>query len=102
MTGSISRAFEVLALLIILVLLIVGLVTTSGRRTQRIVVSQRVTVQSGDSLWTVAAAHPVAGMSTAQVADLLATSNDLSGQLVRPGQVILVPSESPDQMLAAR
>jgi LysM repeat protein len=92
----------VLALLIILILLIVGLVTTSGRGTDKTILSQQLKVKAGDSLWTVAAAHPVAGMSTAQVADLLTTSNDLSGQLIRPGQVILVPSQPANQMLAAR
>jgi LysM repeat protein len=101
-TIATSGALEVLALLIILILLIVGLVTTSGRGPEKVVLSQRVKVQSGESLWAVAAAHPVAGMSTAQVADLLATSNDLSERLVRPGQILRVPTESANQMLAAR
>jgi hypothetical protein len=75
---------------------------TSGRGAEPLPLSRELKVQSGDTLWTLAAQHPIAGMTTAQVADLLAESNGLPTRMVLPGQVILVPCGSPDQRLASK
>jgi hypothetical protein len=97
----VSGRLEVLTLIVIAVLLILGAVVTSPRSapTTSLTTSK---VAVGDSLWTLAAAHPVDGLTTAQVAELLVRANHLDGPLVSPGQTILVPAESPAVRLAAR
>jgi hypothetical protein len=88
--------------LIIALLLVVGLVSTSGREAPVTSGSQSLKVHGGDTLWTLASQHPVKGMSTAEVVDMLAQSNGLAGYSLAPGQVITVPSDAPGSRLAAK
>jgi len=97
-----TRTLEWAALLIIALLLLVGLVSTSGRQASMPFQSQSLKVQTGDTLWTLAAQHPVEGMSTAEVADMLAKENGLAGCSLVPGQVIVVPSGPCERRLAAK
>ncbi len=100
-TRSISGGLELLALIVIAGLLVLGAVVTSPRSAPTpSLTALKVTV--GDSLWTLAATHPVDGLTTAQVSDLLVEANHLEGPLVSPGQTIMVPAESPGRRLAAR
>jgi len=50
------------------------------------------TVEPAGSLWTLAAAHPVEGLSTAETATLIAEENGLESAILRPGQIVRVPS----------
>jgi hypothetical protein len=93
---------EVFALAAIALLLILGAVITSGSTTSPSPSWSRLQVQAGDNLWTLAAAHPVAGLTTAEAADLLVNKNHLDGGLIVQGQVLLVPAASATQGLAAR
>lgn len=65
----------------------------SAIATQNVVSYQQVCVSEGDSLWSLAADHPVWGMSTKQVVELLITENDLQGSIIHPGQVLNVPAD---------
>jgi LysM repeat protein len=100
-TGATSGRLEVIALIIIVVLLIFGALATRGTPVVSPSLS-RLKVQAGDSLWILAAEHPVAGLTTAQLADFLAKTNRIEGGRILPGQTILVPAGSFDQRLAAR
>jgi len=52
-----------------------------------------IRVRSGDSLWSIAAAHPVEGLDTARAAELIAEINDLEGAALTAGSAILVPGD---------
>lgn len=56
---------------------------------------ERVTVESGDTLWDLARAHAVSGLSDADMVDYLVRANHLDSQSVlRPGQEVLVARAS--------
>ncbi len=98
---TVSGRLEVIVLIVIAVLLILGAVVTSPR-TEPAPSLTALKVTAGDSLWTLAARHPIDGLTTAQVSEILMRANHLDAPLVTPGQTILVPDESPGRRLAAR
>lgn len=49
-------------------------------------------VTTGDSLWEVAAAHADEGEDLRAVVFEIKELNDLSGSIIQPGQVLLVPA----------
>ncbi|MHB1016298.1 MAG: LysM peptidoglycan-binding domain-containing protein [Coriobacteriia bacterium] len=62
-----------------------------------------VTVQESGTLWALARAHPVDGLSTAETVDLIQRSNHLDSALITPGQALRVPApEGNDTALASR
>lgn len=61
-----------------------------------------VKVAHGDSLWSIAQTHPIAGLTTAQTVDLIAEKNGLSHSGVVPGAVILAPAEDAAGAVAMR
>ena len=63
----------------------------------------RVFVEQGDTLWSLAQAHPVSGHTTEQTARLIAELNSLDTSEVTAGHVIKLP-QAGDQapMLAQR
>lgn len=60
-----------------------------------------ISVGPNDSLWVVAAAHPVAGRSTAETVELICERNNLASATIHPGQTILVPQNSYSQTAVA-
>lgn len=52
-----------------------------------------VRVSPADTLWSIAAAHRLPGMSTAQMVRLIADTNELSGPGLCTGAVLRVPAE---------
>lgn len=63
----------------------------------------QVTVTPGSTLWDIARAHPVSGLSTAETVRVICSQNALSSPAVMAGQVIAVPSDvSPDSTYALR
>ena len=58
---------------------------------QEQVAFESVAVQSGDTLWELAEAHPVRGLTTQEVVSLVSERNGLAGSVIQPGQVIQVP-----------
>lgn len=52
---------------------------------------ERVEVTGGDSLWSIAATHPIAGLDTSEVADAIQTINGLDSGTLQPGMELQVP-----------
>lgn len=96
-----SGRLETITLIVIAVLLIAGVVLSARPRAVDAGLSG-LKVRSGDTLWTLAAAHPVEGLSTAEVADLIAEVNGRESAMLRPGETIMVPSGSADTRTASR
>jgi len=83
-------AFEVGALLAIAVGL---LIAAAGTFQPSAAVSVApVKVESGETLWQIARAHPVDGLSTAQTVEFIAEKNRLRGGTILAGETLLVPS----------
>jgi LysM repeat protein len=58
------------------------------------VATRPVKVEAGDTLWSIASAHPVAGLRTEETVDLIRRANGMDGSVVYVGQLIDVPHES--------
>jgi Tfp pilus assembly protein FimV len=52
-----------------------------------------VTVSSADTLWSIAAAHRLPGMSTVQTVDSILAANGLTEARVEAGSVLSVPAQ---------
>lgn len=50
-----------------------------------------VSVAEGDTLWEMAARHPIPGRSTLQVIDVIRSANTLEDDTIHPGQILSVP-----------
>ncbi|MDR3687535.1 MAG: LysM peptidoglycan-binding domain-containing protein [Coriobacteriia bacterium] len=83
---------EIVALVLIAVALIMATVLTA-RHSSRAVASERMRVESGQTLWALAAQHPVAGLTTEQTAGLIASLNHISDGRVASGTTIYVPAQ---------
>jgi hypothetical protein len=81
---------EIIALVIITAALIAALVITSDQAHAN-VPSKATRVESGQSLWTLADQHPVAGLTTEQTAELIANINHIEGGRVAAGETIRIP-----------
>lgn len=75
------------------VLLMTALAPLAGRPHAR-VKTETVRISRGDTLWSIASAHPVAGLDTAATVDLIAELNDLDGFALVAGDTVLVPSDA--------
>ena len=54
--------------------------------------TQSVEVSMGDSLWSIAEAHPVEGVSTPEVVSWIVKANNLPNSSVASGQALVVPA----------
>lgn len=91
---------EVMALMVITCLLIAGPLVSRSR-----VLEPRTTTvlaTDGDTLWSIAKAHPLAGQSTAQTVEFIAQVNGLDSCRIQAGKSIKVPSTSENVSLALR
>ncbi len=85
-------AVEIAVLVAIALLLLVGtLVDRQGTAAPQ-TPTRKVQVSAGQTLWSIAQAHPMPGYSTAQTADHIAATNGLSGDALAIGQTIEVPA----------
>lgn len=98
--STVPVLLEVVLLIAILVALVAGVVMTSGRIHAQVPTS-RVFVESGQTLWAIAARHPVPGQTTEQTADMIAEINGVQGGRVIAGDAIAVPTQHGDQLLTA-
>ena len=64
--------------------------------------STGVRVERGDTLWSIAQAHPVKGLTTAQTADIIASSNSLDGSPLATGRTLVVPAAPLSESVASR
>lgn len=86
-----------------LIVAVIFAAAVSGHRSGgRAAATQIVKIDAGDSLWSIAAAHPVPGLSTAQTVELIKRSNQLSGSSVAEGTLLRVPSDRPSSVALAR
>ena len=92
---------EIVALLIIAILLVAGPLL-SRTVTPRGVHTAALRVDQGDSLWTIAASHPVAGLTTFQTTVLIADSNHLGSGRIAAGSVLMVPANTDERAVASR
>ena len=92
---------EITALVLILAALVVG-VSVTRTRARDVTSRVQVRVQRGETLWSIAHAHPVIGQTTAQTADTIARLNGLSTADVQIGERLLVPAVVSDRSLASR
>lgn len=61
-----------------------------------------VRVQSGDSAWSLAEAHPIDGLSTAQTAQVIIGLNDGHTTTLAVGESVLVPMAGTEPTVAMR
>lgn len=52
---------------------------------------QTITVKAGDSLWSIAEAYDIEGLSTRQTSDIIRAWNDLETSTLQPGDTLVVP-----------
>ena len=52
---------------------------------------QTITVKAGDSLWSIAEAYDIEGLSTRQTSDVIRAWNDLETSTLQPGDTLIVP-----------
>ena len=88
-TGARARALVIISTIaVLLVLLLASAVYAAGGS----VITTSYRVRSGDTLWEIAAEHGPAGGDVRRVVDAISEINDLDGALIRPGQVLEIPS----------
>jgi len=87
---------EIATLVVIALLLVVGAVTVRPH-TPTIDSTKTVQVSAGETLWSIAAAHPISGLTTAQTAESIARDNGLSGAVLSTGQTLVVPAGVADE-----
>ena len=92
---------EIVALALILAALVSGVLATRAHPLTA-TSSQRVSVVRGDTLWSIARAHPIPGQTTAQTADAIARLSSLHSSEVQVGDARLVPAAQDSIALAAR
>ena len=85
-----STVLEMATLIAIVVLLIVGVIVTSGRSHAQNPTS-RVFVESGDTAWTIASRHPIPGQTTQQTAEQIAQINGLASTSLPARSAIKIP-----------
>ncbi len=51
-----------------------------------------VTVEAGETLWTIASEHAVEGLGTQETVDIVKAWNDLDSSLLTPGMSLVVPA----------
>jgi hypothetical protein len=61
-----------------------------------------IKVGAGESLWSIATAHPVQGMTTQQNVDAIRRANHLRGSTVAEGSVLRVPGAASGAVALAR
>lgn len=85
---------EVMAVVVMALALIgAALSPALGRTAARVVAGPSVTVPERGTLWEIASAHPVPGLTTAETVELIKELNGIAdGTVLRPGQVVLVPA----------
>jgi hypothetical protein len=88
---SVLAPFWVFAAVLALLVVAAALPVASGRANGA-TDTRRVRVTASDTLWSIAAANPVAGLSTAESVAVMRRLNGLEARVsLQPGAVITVP-----------
>jgi len=64
--------------------------------------TETVRISRGDTLWSIASTHPVAGLDTAATVDLIAELNDLDDFKLVAGDTVLVPADAASGSITMR
>jgi hypothetical protein len=91
---------ETVALVVLLVLLIAGILTTS-RHDDATPHTTRIFANGGDTPWSIAATHPVPGHTTEQLAEEITRRNGVNGSLTA-NTAIVIPAPAAEPALACR
>lgn len=83
------------AVLLVAAALVATLLWFSAAGVNGEVPTRPVRVESGDSLWSLAAAHPVEGLNTDQTVQLIRQVNEIDGSTLHAGQLLHVPDAAP-------
>ena len=99
--GTVSH-FEVAIALAIAALLVVSMIATSGGPKIPQAEKHRVRVEAGQTLWSLARANPVPGMTTQQTAEFIAQTNGLTGGSIAARTTVVVPVPHGSDLVASR
>ena len=83
-------------------LLLLTAITPLAGRTSPSVPTETVRISSGDTLWSIASAHPATGLDTAGTVDLIAELNHLDGFVLVAGDTVLVPAAASRDSITMR
>lgn len=89
--SSTSASAETALLVLMVVALIAAVWLGSSSERHRSLETSSIRIEAGDTLWSIATAHPVPGLSTAQTAELLSDINKLEGAMLAAGSTVQVP-----------
>lgn len=90
------------AVAILVVVALVIIAATSGSHVTAPSVTRTVVISSGETLWALAVANPVQGLSTEQTVDLIVRMNALDRSDISVGQQIALPASADASALAMR
>jgi len=98
--GRARLILEVGALAVITALLVAG--PLMARQAAVDFETSSILTAQGDTLWTIARAHPVPGLTTAQSVEVIATLNDLETANIPAGVSVQVPDSDTGIAFALR
>ncbi|GAB4286553.1 MAG: hypothetical protein Kow0067_10560 [Coriobacteriia bacterium] len=93
---------EASVLAIVAIALVAAAVGPALARDEHVGRTKTIKVSTNDSLWTIAAADPVDGLTTAQTVRLIKDMNGLSESVIVDGQLLTVPSDEHASAAMAR
>lgn len=104
-TGARTRwikILEIVAVIALAIALIAAIALTSNPQERSPFKITRVFVEKGDTLWSLAQAHPIPGQTTEQTAALIATLNSLDSSGIAAGSVVKLPQAGEQAPLLAQ
>ncbi len=93
---------EVTIIVALVVAVIVAAVLSGPASPPKPAHQSTIKVRAGESLWSIAAEHPVAGQTTPQTVDTIRQSNHLTGSFVAEGSVLRIPAQAGSAVALAR
>jgi len=87
-------ALEWVSVALVGLALVATLVWLAAEPTPAEVPTRSLRVEAGDSLWSIAAAHRVEGLTTEQTVELIRNTNGMTGSMLQTGQLLRVPDPS--------
>jgi Tfp pilus assembly protein FimV len=89
-TSRNTAVLETIGLILVAILLVIGLWLAGGGNANP-ATHALIRVDEGQTLWSIAAQHPMPGLTTEQTAELIAKTNQLSGDSIAAGSELAIP-----------